>query len=741
MSHITSNRRRAAGVCAKVRLSAGVFVLTLAIGLSGAGRTSAERFPEDPVETFKRALILESSYRVNLQSRLSLAKDAAQRKELEDTLKAVVEAHRKRLEDAARGLTNLADVSRALFLLDWPNPLGGEEDAWQQVNDKVREELRKRLVEETIQGLEHGSAARKIALCNLTAENLVTAETESQQLYGPVVVKGLAKLEPAIATVFKNTHDETVRAAAGVALGRFVRQSETVGPVLGSVLADRKRYSENARFAAADALESLVLHLTGEDVIRPSEPGVTPRETRRTRLRPQPPAPSPSGRPILEDLKGKKEVDRTSYRSTLGDLAKAVAAAATPGATDPSPRVRSTSLAALRQAAGATAYELRLMKDEARQLIDRYLEDYPKIARDRERTWTEWEKKEAAKEREKLEEGLTGVRPAVKAFTRKEVLNALSNALADPDANTRLEARRTLDELSRLRRYLTEYDNQIPVKGKEPAKKTGWKTAPKARSTSAIVLTAGVAAPISAGPANAVRVPPLPGRAPVIPLRRQIKEEDQLGSMLVELGESIVQRGLNDPNPAARLATAEAVESLGPAGIRFIPRIVEALKDCNLFVRWVAARVLGKLAYYVEKDAPEKGPMIVTGLTALLDDEDLDPRTQAAIALGAYGPMAKSAVSALTGKLQRGDPDFIIAVIKSLEGIGTDAAPALPALAKLLRNRDQRVRAEAARAVGQFGILAKAYVPELERLVEDLDLDVRDAATAAILSITRSDKK
>ena len=69
------------------------------------------------------------------------------------------------------------------------------------------------------------------------------------------------------------------------------------------------------------------------------------------------------------------------------------------------------------------------------------------------------------------------------------------------------------------------------------------------------------------------------------------------------------------------------------------------------------------------------------------------------------------------------------------------AAPALPTLASLLSDRDQRIRAEAARVVGRFGTLAKVYVPVLERLVEDLDLDVRNAASAAILQISRAVKR
>ncbi len=280
-----------------------------------------------------------------------------------------------------------------------------------------------------------------------------------------------------------------------------------------------------------------------------------------------------------------------------------------------------------------------------------------------------------------------------------------------------------------LRRYLLEYDNQIPAQGKTPAKKTGKQTrrpeVPGALGEGTIIRT------------SAIGTPAVSQASPIFFIRRQKKEADALGALLLQLGQAIVQSGTTDPNPQARLATMEAVESLGPVAVPFIAQLVRALSDTDLFVRWVAARTLEKLAFTVEKEAPAKAPDIVAGLLPLLDDVDLDPRTAAATALGAYGPAAKSAVAPLARKLAKGDVDFRIAVIKALEGIGTDSTPALPALAKLFTDPDQRIRAEAARVVGRFGSLAKLYLPQLEKLIDDLDLEVRRTATAAVLQITR----
>ena len=158
------------------------------------------------------------------------------------------------------------------------------------------------------------------------------------------------------------------------------------------------------------------------------------------------------------------------------------------------------------------------------------------------------------------------------------------------------------------------------------------------------------------------------------------------------------------------------------------------MKDRDLFVRWIAARALGKLA-------PKSADSVVPALTAVLDDEDLDPRIAAANALGAYGPDAKSAVTALTDRLLKGDAEVRIANMKALEGIGTDSVSALPTVVKLFAFIDPRVRTEAARLVGRFGSspktreAAKKYVPALRELTFDPDTDVRKAAAAAVLEI------
>ena len=52
--------------------------------------------------------------------------------------------------------------------------------------------------------------------------------------------------------------------------------------------------------------------------------------------------------------------------------------------------------------------------------------------------------------------------------------------------------------------------------------------------------------------------------------------------------------GLMDPNPRSRLAAVEALETLGDAARPVAPALVRSLQDPDRFVRWAAARTLGK---------------------------------------------------------------------------------------------------------------------------------------------------
>lgn len=195
-------------------------------------------------------------------------------------------------------------------------------------------------------------------------------------------------------------------------------------------------------------------------------------------------------------------------------------------------------------------------------------------------------------------------------------------------------------------------------------------------------------------------------------------------------------KGLEDRDYRVRLAAIDVLETAGEAAEPAIPALVRALSDSNKFVRWAAARTLGKLH-------PRQAKTVVPGLVRLLNDrEDLSVRITAALAIQRYGPDAKEAVPHLARVINRGNKEYIVAVIRALLGIGTDAQAALPSIAWILRERDlpSSVRVEAAKALGRFGPLAKGQLRVLREIMEsDTDAEVRQAASNAVLAVDRPD--
>jgi HEAT repeat protein len=200
--------------------------------------------------------------------------------------------------------------------------------------------------------------------------------------------------------------------------------------------------------------------------------------------------------------------------------------------------------------------------------------------------------------------------------------------------------------------------------------------------------------------------------------------------------------GLSDPDFRVRLVSIDVLEIRGGAAAPAIPALVRALRDPNKFVRWAAARTLGKLA-------PRQGDDVVPALLRLLDDrEDLGVRITAAKAIREYGkassPAVKQTVPYLARVINRGDKEYIIAIMETIQGIGTDARDALPAVAWILRNRElpSEVRIAAARTLGRFGPLASRQRKDLrEVMATDPDDELRQAASVAVLSIDRQEAK
>jgi HEAT repeat protein len=684
-----------------------VLLLAAGLGLASAGRSAADRFPEDPVEQFRQALLLENNKSINYKNRMDLDDKA---------LGYALKFRRENLEKARKLLKNPSDLSRALLLLDWPRVprpgiSRGEESKYDRgardIERKVREEMAadfRRQVQEIIlrDARTPDAIARQVATTNLVGETVASAadlQDETLYLHRDLepLVKDLARLAGA--------SSYRVREAAARALGQFPNSPKIAPQALARLLGPGN--PESTRRAAAEALLNLAQTVSSSQPIRGSEPGVSTRETRRT--------------------------GRIFFLEDVAALVPEVTKAAGIGLGDESAAVRRASVNALRQGAEALAFEVKVLLPVSTSEI---------ALPPPERPWSKEEQARVNEYRREVADKEKQVMPALRAYRGQAA--ALLRVAADRDTGVRLGARRTLEALARTRDLLDQLRSSIPTRGKGGDEGMSRRDRGPGKKRTGLIVPVGaeVALPAAGGPPPIIRLPAADdkdkekdkdekdekkddkGKA----VDEGDKEPDPIGQLLDEVAEGLVRGGFSDPNPVARRASFEALESMGAASRPFIPRLVQGLKDPDLFVRWIAARALGKLA-------PRQAEVVVPALACNLDDPDLDPRIAAARALGQYGPLARGAVEALTARLSKGDAEFRLAAMKALEDIGTDSAPALPALARSLRDIDPRVRAEAARIIGRFGSAARGHVEALRRLTTDPDSDVRKAASAAILTI------
>ncbi|HYV34424.1 MAG TPA: HEAT repeat domain-containing protein [Gemmataceae bacterium] len=222
-------------------------------------------------------------------------------------------------------------------------------------------------------------------------------------------------------------------------------------------------------------------------------------------------------------------------------------------------------------------------------------------------------------------------------------------------------------------------------------------------------------------------VPPLPGDPP---LSKTLPDPLKAG---LEPGIMKIAKHTTDPDKKVRMASLQFLEAMEDAAVPAIDTIIAALKDSNKFIRWAAARTLGKIGpdYHADKTVP--------ALAALMNpQEDSDVREVTASALRKFGAAAKPALPQLIKLLNIGEAEAQEAIIKAITAIGgPETTPAIPALIKSLDSRNVNVRKLAAEALGRMGPLAVSAIPALTDHLQDEDATVRIAISDALLNIAR----
>jgi hypothetical protein len=206
-------------------------------------------------------------------------------------------------------------------------------------------------------------------------------------------------------------------------------------------------------------------------------------------------------------------------------------------------------------------------------------------------------------------------------------------------------------------------------------------------------------------------------------------ENDPLRKALTEALPALAA-ALGDREVRVRLFVINAIDAVGADATPIAAELARATGDQNAFVRWVAARIIGKFA-------PNKPEIGVAALAGLANDPDIDVRRAALTSIDKYGAKyAQAAGPAVARSASRGDADLRLMALRTLTTIKVPAETAIEPLLGNLKSDDPRVRRSTADAIGSYGAAAKTAVATLKQLMQDdYDADVRRAASEAVLNI------
>jgi HEAT repeat protein len=186
-------------------------------------------------------------------------------------------------------------------------------------------------------------------------------------------------------------------------------------------------------------------------------------------------------------------------------------------------------------------------------------------------------------------------------------------------------------------------------------------------------------------------------------------------------------------------AAMRALGAIGPDAKRAIPKLFILLQDKDEGLRGRAMQALAAVACGDEGVIKKLLMMLKTGKT-------IDVRWDAVATLRRMGPAVKVGVPALVEALNAPngkDPQvvqgFQMEIASVLGSLGAEAKQAVPALTALLKDKtkENRFRVRVATTLGQIGPGAATALPALKEMASERDYELRDAASAAIMTILK----
>jgi HEAT repeat protein len=195
----------------------------------------------------------------------------------------------------------------------------------------------------------------------------------------------------------------------------------------------------------------------------------------------------------------------------------------------------------------------------------------------------------------------------------------------------------------------------------------------------------------------------------------------------------IIASYLKNGDLRIRRSAAKVLEVIEEDSIKVINPIVASLRDPDRFIRLNALKTIG---YF----PPAKVAPFVTNVAALLEDQDFNVRNQAAFTLEALGDGAKDALPTVARAILRGDAECRVAAMHVLQKMSSSySKSAVPSLIECLSDFDVRVVIAGCKTLDVIGPPALSAVPTLRNLLGHEEENVRRAASAAMLSILRTE--